>query len=94
MSSIITKVYVDGIYDLYHRGHVESFIKAKNIRENVYLIVGLITNSVAENYKRKPIYCNRDYHGALFNNIFWCYPSSNFSCTHYTCHQFLHYFIL
>ena len=53
-------VYVDGIYDLFHRGHVESLQKAKTIRKNVYLIVGLISSTEATKYKRKPIFEDDD----------------------------------
>ena len=51
------KIYVDGIWDLFHRGHVEQFIDLKNLDgEDNYLIVGVISDKDAENYKRKPFY--------------------------------------
>ena len=51
------KIYVDGIWDLFHRGHVEQFIDLKNLDgEENYLIVGVISDKDAENYKRKPFY--------------------------------------
>ena len=51
-------VYIDGIFDLFHRGHLESLIKAKNIYndpDNTTLIVGIVGDKDAENYKRLPI---------------------------------------
>jgi cytidyltransferase-like protein len=49
------RVYIDGIFDLFHYGHLESFRKCKEIDNNVYLIVGVIGDKVAEKYKRLPI---------------------------------------
>jgi cytidyltransferase-like protein len=63
--SKVTRVYVDGVYDLFHRGHVESLIKAKNIRPNVYLIVGLISDASATDYKRQPIFPDDDRYALL-----------------------------
>ena len=49
------RVYIDGIFDLFHFGHLESFRKCKELDKNVYLIVGIISDDVAKNYKRLPI---------------------------------------
>lgn len=48
-------VYIDGIFDLFHYGHLNSFKQCKDIGENIYLIVGIIGDGVAEKYKRRPI---------------------------------------
>jgi choline-phosphate cytidylyltransferase len=53
-------IYTDGIYDLFHRGHVESFLSIKKMFPNCYLIVGVINDTDAEMYKRKPIYSEED----------------------------------
>ena len=56
-------VYIDGVFDLFHRGHLESLIKAKNCLnepENTYLIVGVVGDQDATNYKRKPIINEED----------------------------------
>ena len=49
------RIYIDGIFDLFHRGHLESLKQAKNIDKDVYLIVGIIDDETASEYKRKPI---------------------------------------
>ena len=57
------RVYVDGVFDLYHRGHLESFkyikseefSKLMNIKSNIHLIVGVVSDKDCESYKRKPI---------------------------------------
>jgi len=62
-------IYTDGIYDLFHRGHVESLKKCKSLFEgNVYLIVGVISDNDATNYKRPPIY-NEDDRYTIIENI-------------------------
>ncbi len=51
-------VYIDGVFDLFHRGHLESLIKAKNIfndPENTFLLVGIVSDSDCASYKRVPI---------------------------------------
>ena len=53
-------VYTDGVFDLFHRGHLEALKKAKNIDENVVLIVGVVSDEDAESYKRSPIICYED----------------------------------
>jgi choline-phosphate cytidylyltransferase len=56
-------VYIDGVFDLFHRGHLESLIKAKNCLnepENTYLIVGVVGDEEATGYKRKPIISEED----------------------------------
>lgn len=56
-------VYIDGVFDLFHRGHLESLKKAKhflNDPDNTYLIVGVVSDTDCENYKRKPIIYEND----------------------------------
>lgn len=53
-------IYTDGIYDLFHRGHIESFIQIKSQFPGCYLIVGIINDSDSTEYKRKPIYNEED----------------------------------
>jgi|TARA_Y100000389_G_C17108629_1_gene339555 choline-phosphate cytidylyltransferase len=53
-------IYVDGIFDLFHAGHVNTLKYIKNMEKDVYIIVGLISDRVAESYKRKPIICEEN----------------------------------
>ena len=46
-------LYTSGVFDLLHIGHLRFLEKAKSMC-NV-LIVGIITDELAESYKRKPI---------------------------------------
>ena len=49
-------VYIDGVFDLFHRGHLESLKKAKYFDNKEWLlIVGVVSDEDAESYKRKPI---------------------------------------
>jgi choline-phosphate cytidylyltransferase len=57
------RVYIDGVFDLFHRGHLESLIKAKNVLDdpnNTYLIVGVVSDSECAGYKRNPIISEED----------------------------------
>ena len=50
-------IYIDGIFDLFHKGHVLHLKKIKELdNQNNYLIVGIISDKNAEYYKRLPIY--------------------------------------
>ena len=56
-------VYIDGVFDLFHRGHLESLIKAKNSLnepDNTILLVGVVSDSDCISYKRKPIISETD----------------------------------
>ena len=49
-------VYIDGVFDLFHRGHVEAIKKACSIAgENGNVIIGVVSDKDTEAYKRKPI---------------------------------------
>ena len=63
MAEKVYRIYVDGIFDLFHRGHLESLIKAKNILnepDNTILLVGIVGDKDATSYKRKPIINEED----------------------------------
>lgn len=48
-------IYVDGIYDLFHAGHVTTLKYIKNMRNDVNLIVGIVNDKDATGYKRVPV---------------------------------------
>jgi len=54
------RVYVDMVADLFHRGHVEFLKSAKKSFKNVYLIVGIHSDSDVASYKRQPIFSMED----------------------------------
>lgn len=56
----MVRVYIDGIFDLFHRGHLESLKQSKNLYEDTYLIVGVISDEIAKDYKRLPIISHSD----------------------------------
>jgi len=51
-------VYVIGVFDLFHRGHVEFLKKAKSLGKN--LIVAINGDDMVASYKRRPFYCEQD----------------------------------
>lgn len=56
--NIKKRVYIDGVFDLFHRGHLESLKLAKNVfndPDNTILIVGVVSDADCESYKRTPI---------------------------------------
>ena len=61
-------IYIDGIFDLFHFGHIESFRKCKELDKNVTLIVGVISDKVASSYKRPPIYCESHRYALVENS--------------------------
>ena len=61
-------VYIDGIFDLFHYGHIESFRKCKELNPNVTLIVGIIGDTAATSYKRQPIYSEKHRYSLVENS--------------------------
>ena len=60
-----TVVYMDGVFDLFHRGHLEAIKKAKAVRPNVFLIIGLCGDYEVTEYKRKPFFSEDDRYQIL-----------------------------
>jgi rfaE bifunctional protein nucleotidyltransferase chain/domain len=48
-----TIVYTYGVFDLFHRGHVQLLADAKALGDE--LVVGVFTDEVSESFKRKPV---------------------------------------
>jgi len=48
------RIFADGVFDFYHKGHREHFKRLKNIENNVELIVGVISDEECSTYKRNP----------------------------------------
>ena len=54
------RVYVDGVFDMLHVGHVAMFYKARSIAPHATLVVGVVRDEDAAQYKRKPIVSYED----------------------------------
>ena len=54
---MVKRIYIDGIFDLFHMGHVLHFKDIKELdNQDNHLIVGIISDKDATKYKRKPVY--------------------------------------
>ena len=42
----VVRVFTDGVYDLFHRGHIESLNQCKLLFPNTHLIVGVLSDAV------------------------------------------------
>jgi choline-phosphate cytidylyltransferase len=60
-------IYTDGIFDLFHRGHLEYIKQCKETFADVFLIVGIVNDKDATGYKRPPIYCENDRYEIVSN---------------------------
>jgi len=72
--NIMRIIYTDGIFDLFHRGHLEYLKACKNILkdsgekdDDVFLIVGIVNDKDATGYKRIPIYNENDRYEIIEN---------------------------
>lgn len=54
----MTRVYMDGVFDLFHRGHIEAIKKCKNFGDEI--VIGIISDKDAESYKRLPLINEND----------------------------------
>jgi len=54
------RVYIDGVWDLFHAGHLECLRFAKSLYDDVTLIAGVVSDLDAASYKRTPIYSEED----------------------------------
>ena len=51
-------VYTYGVFDLFHYGHLRALKKAKSLGDE--LIIGVFTDKMAEEFKRRPIMTQKE----------------------------------
>jgi len=51
-------VYVIGVFDMFHRGHVELLRRSRALGKR--LVVALNSDKMVRSYKRSPIFCEQD----------------------------------
>ena len=49
-------IFCDGVFDLFHSGHVNHFKKIKELYPESYLFVGILNDNESTSYKRKPVF--------------------------------------
>jgi cytidyltransferase-like protein len=49
-------IFCDGVFDLFHEGHVKHFKKIKYLYPDSYLFVGVLNDQEATDYKRNPVF--------------------------------------
>ena len=55
------KVYMDGVFDLFHRGHLEAIKKVrKEAGKDGIVMIGVVSDKDAKSYKRWPIISETD----------------------------------
>ena len=54
----MVRVYMDGIFDLFHRGHIESIKKMCKYGDDI--IIGIVSDKDAKSYKRLPVISEDD----------------------------------
>jgi len=60
-------VLVVGVFDLYHRGHIELLKKAKAYGDKLFIVIN--GDKFTESYKRQPIFSEEDRLETLKNNV-------------------------
>lgn len=53
-------VYADGVFDLFHSGHLKHLKKIKSLYSDSVLVIGVVSDAVAKSYKRQPIINEED----------------------------------
>ena len=75
----VGRVYMDGVFDMMHRGHLEAIKKCAALGDEV--VIGVVSDSDCESYKRRPIIREQDRaemvrHCALVSDVVFPCPMS------------------
>lgn len=96
------RIYCDGVYDLFHYGHMRSLMQAKNLFKNVFLLVGVTNDNLTLKNKGSLVFDENErieslkhcrYVDEVIENAPWKI-SDKFLETHYidyVCHDNLPY---
>jgi len=60
------RIYMDGVFDLFHRGHLEAIKKCRTFGD--IIIIGVVSDESCMTYKRKPI-INEDDRVEIIKNL-------------------------
>ncbi len=63
------RIYIDGIFDLFHIGHANSFLECKKLHADAVVVVGVIGDDAAQNYKRRPIIPEEERYELVKQNV-------------------------
>lgn len=61
------RIYADGVYDLFHYAHALQLRQAKLSFPNVHLIVGVVSSSLCEQHKNRPLLESAERYEAVRN---------------------------
>ena len=53
ISILMKRIYMDGVFDLFHIGHLEAIKKCKELGD--FIIIGVVSDNNCMSYKRSPI---------------------------------------
>ena len=62
------RVYISGVFDLFHFGHIRFLKKCKNLYPTAHLIIGIHNDKDTKEYKRKPIMTQEERHISILES--------------------------